>query len=236
MNENLLTLIRKLPLDKQTMSAALPLLGRYGVAGALVLARGYLGPLAYRARGCTDAPPCGGNDPPPQPPKPAGEPNTTPPPPASDKAPPPPTAPPPPPPASDTTGTTGTTTTGTTTTGALSACDSAVLGLALTKLVFELGELALYNPALDPAGRQPEFKLDDHGHPPAMSVAHVLAAARFWQQRSAERDAEDRAKQAAAAPAVAQTPRALLQAARGERYAVTPRYSYVAPTTYRAPR
>jgi hypothetical protein len=110
--------------------------------------------------------------------------------------------------------------------------DTAVLGLALTKLVYELGELALHNPSFDAKGKQPEFKLDEHGRTPAMSVTHVVAVARMVQAYRADQ----RAAEAAAAPPPP-TPRARLQAARTERYAATPRYSYVArPVTFRAPR
>jgi hypothetical protein len=212
MDENLLTLLRKVPLTKQTATALLPLLGRYGLTGLLVLARGYLGPLADR-RGDQDGRACGGTDTPPDGTKPPDGADT------------PPDGTKPPGRAPDPNATTGGTTKG----GDLSAADSAVLGLALTKLVFELGELALHNPGLDPAGHQPDFKLDDRGHPPAMSVTHVLAAARLWQERAAKRDAAAAAQRATADATALRSARAQLQAARSERYAAAPRYSYAAP-------
>lgn len=185
MNPDLLSAIRKLPLNPQMLAAALPLITRYGLAGAVVLARGYLGPLAHRAAESQG----GGGEP--------AEPSAA----TTDRG-----------------------------TGKLDPRDAAVLGLALTKLVYELGELALHNPTLDPAGPQPEFKLDERGHAPAMSVSHVLAAARLWQQHAARRETERQAREAAEEAAFRRSPRAQLQAARSERYAATPRYSYVAPT------
>jgi hypothetical protein len=108
-----------------------------------------------------------------------------------------------------------------------SSDDGAVLALALTKLLYELGELALHNPTLDPAGKQPAFALDDAGRPPALSVTHAIAAVRVLRAHLAADDE----------PSAPPSPRVLLQAARSERYATTARYSYVAPTaTYRVPR
>jgi hypothetical protein len=112
----------------------------------------------------------------------------------------------------------------------LAAGEVAILGMALTKLIFEASELALHNPTISAHGKQPEFKLDERGRPPAMSLAHVVAATRLVRAHLAERERLEPAPPPA-------TPRARLQAARSARYATTARYAYVpAPSTYRTPR
>lgn len=109
----------------------------------------------------------------------------------------------------------------------LESTDLAVLGLALTKLVFEVGEIALYNPTLDPEGKQPKFELDEAGRPPAMSIAHVAAATRLWQSYTASREAKRvEAKKLDAVAAPVESPRMRLYAARSEYYSTTPRYAY----------
>ncbi len=70
----------------------------------------------------------------------------------------------------------------------------AILGTALTKLLFEAGELALYNPGVLGTGKQPEFKLDEHGMAPAFSLSHVIAATRVWRERAAEAAAQKQAE------------------------------------------
>lgn len=117
--------------------------------------------------------------------------------------------------------------------GSLSAAELAILGTAVSKLLFEAGELALHNPEVSATGAQPAFDLDENGSPPAFSLAHVVAARRLWRTHAAEKQARAEAERAARLP---QTPRARLQAARTERYAATTRYAYAAPTTYRGPR
>jgi hypothetical protein len=261
MDNQLLALLRKLPLDPKSVTALLPLLGKHGAAGVAMLARGYLGPLASRAtsyqpaaasvprrlpvdrdpivRDPGDNVPLTGTGSPTGATSAATSPGT-------DHNPPTGTAsngnestveggvlhvtspltPVDPPRA-----------TNAATSGRVAASDGDVLCLALNKLVYELGELALHNPTLAADGKQPEFTLDDHGNPPAMSVMHAIAAVRWWQARAEQQAVDAAAKTAAADAALARSPRARLQAARTERYATAPRYSYVAPiSTYRVPR
>lgn len=188
-DSNLSAMMKQLRLNPGLLKALPGLVSRYGTAGAVALARGYLGPLAPTADAKVATP----RD------APAAEAEAA----AANGA------------ASP---------------RKTSNADAALLGLALTKLIYELGELAVHNPEFDPKGKQPEFKLDERGRAPAMSVTHVVAVARLLKAYSAERQAAE-----PAAPPT--TPRARLQAARSERYAATPRYSYVArPTTYRTPR
>jgi hypothetical protein len=103
----------------------------------------------------------------------------------------------------------------------------AILAMALTKLLYEAGELA--------DGKQPEFKLDEQGRPPALSLTHVVAATRLWRAHAAERAERkqaERAQELALEQAKARTsPRALLQAARGQQYALVTRHAY-APTSF----
>jgi hypothetical protein len=117
--------------------------------------------------------------------------------------------------------------------GGLEPADLAVLGLAATKLVFEVGEIALHNPKLDPQGKQPEFKLDENNKAPAMSIAHVAAAVRLWRSYSASKEEakvlEQKQLEAKAEPEVvvyAAPPRARLYAARSAYYGTAPRYGY----------
>jgi hypothetical protein len=195
-DSNLSAMLKQLRLNPALLKAVPALIGRYGAAGAVVLARSYLGPLA----------PTGEIK--------SGDGDGAPPHAETEAA------------AELSTGTRD----GATTPRKVASTDAAVLSLALTKLVYELGELAAHNPGFDPKGQQPEFKLDERGRAPAMSVTHVVAVARLLKAYSAERQA---AEPAPPPP----TARARLQAARSERYAATPRYSYVArPTTYRTPR
>lgn len=189
-----IALFRKLPLDRKTAAALLPLVGRYGAKGAVVLARGYLGPVADQVEKGR----C----------KPVDEPPAA----TANRA-------------------------------GLDEGEVAILGMALTKLLYEAGELALHNPTASASGKQPEFKLDEHGRPPAMSLSHVVAATRLWRAHSAEtaaREQAERERELALAQAQAKArsaPRARLQAARGQLYALAPRYGYV-PTssTNRVPR
>ncbi|MEZ4399298.1 MAG: hypothetical protein R3B06_04720 [Kofleriaceae bacterium] len=202
MTDNLTAMLAQLRLTPAVVKAIPALVARYGGAGAVALARGYLGPLAPpagKADGCV----------------PAGTHATT-------------------PRTVDGQPVDGQPVDGQPVDGQgaskLASADAAVLGLALAKLVYELGELALHNPTFDPKGAQPDFKLDDRGRTPAMSVTHVVAVARLLKAASA-------AVEASPAPTTPATPQARLQAARAQRYATTPRYSYVArPATYRAPR
>lgn len=107
----------------------------------------------------------------------------------------------------------------------LDARDLAILGLAATKAVYELGELALHNPTLDPKGPQPVFALDDSGRAPAISLAHVFAATRMWRSLGAP------ATTAMAAVAAPAAPRARLYAARSEYYGTAARFTYAATPT-----
>lgn len=204
MEEQLLALLRKLPLDAKTLRAVVPLVGKFGASGVNAIARGYLGDLAE--------PPC---------PKPCGD----------DRKEPPPPVPPPP------IGTSGeqpvdsnTAPPPTESKRVVAAArdsnslDTDLVGRALHKLAYELGELALHNPDVDPNGKLPTYQRDDKGALPSVSVAHALAAKRWYDQRQAAPTASDA------------SPRGRLVTARSERYAAAPRYSYVAPTSSRGPR
>lgn len=195
-------MLRKIPIDKKTISSVVPLIGRYGATGALAIARGYLGPYADDVESKADAQEArAAKDQPDEATK------------------------------SDETKKDG-----------LSKGEVAVLGMAVTKLIYEAGELALHNPNFDPGGKQPEFKLDEHGRAPAMSLTHVIAATRLARAYAAERaerkqaeaEAKAAADEAAQAKALASTPRQRLLAARSERYAQTLHYSY--PTSNRSRR
>ena len=146
-----IAMLKKLPLNRQTATALLPLVGRYGAKGAVVMARGYLGPVAcdVERRVKEGKDPCGNQH----------EPN----------------------------GEAPKTTTTTTKTDRLSEVDVAILGMAVTKLLYEAGELALHNPTASGAGKQPEFKLDERGAAPALSLSHVVAATKLWRSYTAER-------------------------------------------------
>ena len=54
------------------------------------------------------------------------------------------------------------------------------LARAISKLGWEAGELAIHNPDLASGGTFPAWKIDDSGHPPPLSLAHVLAITRAW--------------------------------------------------------
>jgi hypothetical protein len=213
-------------LDKKTLMALMPLLGRYGARTAVVLARGYLGPVArvVEERCCEEQRkpkrPCGPEPANPDRPATHGE-GTSDLPPVERST----NAVAPEPPRTKPFG--------------LEPCDVAILGMAVTKLVYEAGELALHNPGVTSAGKHPEFKLDEHGSPPAISLSHVVAATRLWRDRGVEPDSADGTaaeSQRAPTPTPA-TPRARLQALRAERYAGSNRYGYVpASSTQRAPR
>lgn len=162
-------------LDGARLAAIAAWLGRFGVQGLVIAARGYLGPLAYRVD-------TGKDD-----------------------------------------GQQATNSLG------LTPLDLAVLALAVSKLAFEIGELALYNPTVDAAGKLPDFELDEENHAPALSLAHVIAAVRWWDtyvnRRAPATDTAWNAKPSAAPAALS------LTAARTARYAMTPRYSYAQPGT-----
>ena len=163
-DSNLSAMLKQLRVNPELVKAIPALVARYGTAGAVALARGYLGPLAP-----TGAPADAAGAPP------HGESAAR---------------------ADLVTGA------GAANPRKTSSADAAVLGLALTKLVYELGELAVHNPEFDPKGKQPEFKLDERGRAPAMSVTHVVAVARLLKAYSDQRPA------AAAAPTPPPTPRA----------------------------
>jgi hypothetical protein len=221
------TMFKKLPLNRQTVSALLPIVGQYGAKGAVVMARSYLGPVACdverRVRSGKD--PCGhdiveektasfkedirDN---------AGEATAD---------------------TANVAGAEPKTGTATKSTNQLSEVDVAILGMAVTKLLYEAGELALHNPTASSEGKHPDFKLDENGHAPALSLSHVVAATRLYRSYSAERAEKKEAEQARAlelaeAEARARSaPRLKLQAARGQLYAGAPRYSYVNTSTRR---
>lgn len=69
------------------------------------------------------------------------------------------------------------------TTAGFTTAELRLLGLALAKLAFEAGELALHNPTVSGDGPLPAWQLDDAGHPPALSLAHIVAARRAWSSR-----------------------------------------------------
>lgn len=220
-----IAMLKKLPLNRQTAAALLPLVSRYGAKGAVAMARSYLGPVAceveQRVKEGKD--PCGNVRDPDQPPDPkvvelrkagveihdvgrAEQPRTA----TSPK------------------------------TDGLSEVDVAILGMAVTKLLYEAGELALHNPSASGEGKQPEFKLDERGAAPALSLSHVVAATRLWRAYTAERAEKQEAEQAkelaqAEAEARARSaPRLRLQMARGQLYAGAQRYSYVPTSTRRS--
>jgi hypothetical protein len=208
--------------NKESIGSFASMLGRFGVKGLVVVARGYLGPLADRAKPRTEEP----RTEEPRTEEPRTEGNVI-------------------------VGADGATrpaesasTTKPKTVAGLNPTEVAILGLATSKLFFELGELALYNPTLDPAGKQPIFTLDDNGRSPAMSIAHVLAAARVWRSFSATPEteklesrsqpitAEEGAPRAMMMIQPQPAPRARLYAARSEYYGTAPRYAYsVQPVT-----
>jgi hypothetical protein len=222
-------MFKKLPLNRQTVSALLPVVGKYGAKGAVVMARSYLGPVACdverRVRSGKD--PCGHDvveektenfkeevrdtDVASETANVAG--------------------------AAPKTATANATATKPST--QLNEVDVAILGMAVTKLIYEAGELALHNPTASSDGKHPEFKLDENGHAPALSLSHVVAATRLYRAYSAERAEKKEAEQAKVlaqeeADARARSaPRLKLQAARGQLYAGAPRYSYVNTSTRR---
>jgi hypothetical protein len=187
-------MLRKLRLDPKTLGAVVPLVGRYGAKGAVVVARSYLGPVAdevARRAGKTE--------------------------PSREAAPTTPAAGAETPPGGQ----------GTPKRAGLDAGEVAILAMALTKLLYEAGELA--------DGKQPEFKLDEQGRAPALSLTHVVAATRLvrsYAAERAERKQAERAQELALEQAKARaSPRALLQAARGQQYALVTRHAY-APTSF----
>lgn len=126
------------------------------------------------------------------------------------------------------------TTTTKTSVGGLSPGELAVIGLAVTKLVYEAGEIALHNPTLDSTGKQPMFVLDENGRAPAMSLAHIAAAMRLVRAYSAEKTEHAEAQKLAqmkAQPEVVVTsaPRTRMYAARSAYYGTSTRYSYAEP-------
>jgi hypothetical protein len=200
--------LRNVSMNRAGVSAVAAFLGQFGARGAVALARSYLGPDAPAPGREAVGVPAG---------EPTGEVAREP-----------------------AAGVAGGSAPGTevpprrTSRARLSKDETAILALALSKLIYELGELALKNPTLDPAGEQPVFKLDGQGRAPALSVTHVLAAARLLQARAEERKRAAEAAQTTTPPG---TPRARLQAARTERYAAVPRYAYNArPVSYRSSR
>lgn len=112
--------------------------------------------------------------------------------------------------------------------GDLTPTDLAILALAVSKLAFEIGELALYNPEVDANGKLPVFTLDEQGHAPAFSLAHVIAANRWWNAHIAARNAKaTSARRLVSANTVAApSSGALLMSARTAQYAASPRFAY----------
>ncbi len=64
----------------------------------------------------------------------------------------------------------------------LTPADQRLLALAISKLAWEAGELAIHNPDLESGGTFPAWKIDDSGQPPPLSLAHVLAITRAWSK------------------------------------------------------
>ena len=116
--------------------------------------------------------------------------------------------------------------------GPLTAGELAILALALAKLAYEIGELALYNPDVDASGRMPDFQLDEQGRAPALGLAHMIAAARWWDSYSSRQDtAYERARRTSSSSTPRQSSAALLTAARTQQYSQTSRYSYANTST-----
>lgn len=211
----------RVKLDKETLNTVLPLVSQYGAQTALLLARGYLGPVATQVER-KDALENDG---------------------AAKRA------------ATRDDGTSGSGKDDGSAAGQsdtetkkdkLSSGEVAILGMAVTKLLYEAGELALHNPQVRGEGKQPEFKLDAEGNAPAFSLAHVLAASKVWRERSAEADANAKLEAARAeqsAPARSQSTAAVASgsslrtrtlAARADRYAQP--HTRILATNYRVPR
>jgi len=89
-----------------------------------------------------------------------------------------------------------------------------LLGLAVAKLAYEAGELALHNPNLEATGAMPKWAPDEQGRMPALSLAHVLAAVRAWSAIS-----ERRQTVSVQAPMMRMDTRALRYATRSSYYA-----------------
>lgn len=106
-----------------------------------------------------------------------------------------------------------------------------VLTMALAKLTFEAGELALHNPTLAAGAPVPEFKVDEAGRAPGLSLAHVLAVRQLWMARSDEKaEAKTMAVQTAAPRTTASQRR---QTARTQYYAAGAQgYAYRAAPAY----
>jgi hypothetical protein len=67
----------------------------------------------------------------------------------------------------------------------LTPVEVALLGLALSKLAWEAGELSLHNASVSGDGQLPSWQLDTETHrPPALSLAHMIAIKRVWDARS----------------------------------------------------
>ncbi len=219
----LIELLRSLRLDSNNISAIGSVLGRVGARGVVAMARAYLGPAAYevearwcRERGMTPCERVGVPDP--HEPPPDREAPVEPPPGTGTGTgnetvppvigPPPPQPPPSLPPAT------------TATLAGLDGAEIAILGMAINKLIFEAGELALHNPSVASEGRHPEFKLDTHGCPPPISLSHIIAATRALRGPSEEPEA----------PMTPST-RLRMQQARAERYAAARRFTLPANTS-----
>jgi hypothetical protein len=205
----LIELLRSLRLDTNNMSMIASVLGRVGARGVVAMARAYLGPAAYEveARWCRERnmTPCervGVPDQPEEPPdreEPAETGTGT----GNENVPPVIGTPPPSlPPAI------------TATLAGLDGAEIAILGMAINKLIYEAGELALHNPTVASEGRHPDFKLDTHGCPPAISLSHIIAATRVLRGPSTEAE-------------VPMTPatRQRMQQARAERYSNIRRFT-----------
>lgn len=199
----MLDLLRSLRLDTSNISAISALAGRVGARGLVTMARAYLGPVAFEveARWCRERnmTPCervGVPDRPPEVPPRTGTEEGT----GHGNEPPPGSVNPNPitnvPPETSST------------LAGLDGADLAIIGMALNKLAYEAGELALHNPTVAADGRHPEFKLDAHGCPPALSLSHIVAARRYMRGPEAE-----------VAEEATESTRTRLQRARAERYA-----------------
>lgn len=101
----------------------------------------------------------------------------------------------------------------------LTPIEIAVLGLALSKLAWEAGELSLHNASASGDGQLPSWQLDaETKQPPALSLAHMIAIKRVWDARNANTTTMSTTK-SYAAPAPLASARTMRLAARNTYYA-----------------
>ena len=103
----------------------------------------------------------------------------------------------------------------------LTPVEIALLGLGLSKLAWEAGELSLHNASVAGDGQLPSWQLDaETKQPPALSLAHMIAIKRVWDARNATTTTMSMNKShAAPAPAPLANARTMRLAARNTYYA-----------------